>query len=66
MLNVNGYSYTSPVNVRIDLMRNSASLSATYSNFIIKYNVSAFTLKDKIYVIGYMIIQLELQQIIPK
>ena len=47
-LNVNGYSYTSPMSVRIDLMRNNASLPATYSNYIIKYNVSAFTLHDNL------------------
>ena len=48
MLNVNVYSYASPMSVRIDLMRNNASLSATYSNYIVKYNVSANTLKDNI------------------
>ena len=29
-------------------MRNSVSLSAAYSNFIIKHNVSAFALKDNL------------------
>ena len=29
-------------------MRNSASLSGAYSNYIVKYNVSANTLKDNI------------------
>ena len=48
LLNVNGYSYTSPLSVRIDLMKNNATLSATYSNYIIKYNVASFTLKDNL------------------
>ena len=36
------------MSVRIDLMKNNASLSETYSNYIIKYNGSAFALKDNL------------------
>ena len=36
------------MSVRIDLMKNNASLSATYSNYIIKYNVSAFALHNNL------------------
>ena len=48
LLNVNGNSYTSPIGVRIYFMRNGSSLSAIYSNYIVKYNIASFTLKDNL------------------
>ena len=57
---------TSYLIARVDLLRNSASLSGAYSNNIVKYNVSANTLKDNIICNWLMIIQLEHHQIIFK
>ena len=47
-VNISCYTLTSYLIARVDLLRNSASLSSAYSNNIVKYNVSANTLKDNI------------------